>query len=54
MSGCGQELLPDDWECSGGPPVCLVVVESPSQESERGREVLPDVQEWSGGPPGYL
>ena len=64
MSGSGREVLPDvqEWsrilpdvrECSGGPPVCPVVVgrssrmsesgREPSQMSGSGQDALPDVR----------
>ena len=51
MSGSDWEALPDVWEtrpkvreCSGGPPVCPVVVGRPSRISGSVREALPYVR----------
>ena len=47
MPGCGREALPNVREWSGGLPVCLGVVGSPSRMSRSGWESLPNVREWS-------
>ena len=51
MSGSGREAFLDVRKCSGGPPVCPVVLRCHSRMSWSSRKVHPDFREWAGGPP---